>query len=343
MADNTQQPAVYTIYQKATGEIPWWAKALIIGGLGGAAIYAVYSIIKPPPPISPPNLQDLLKIKQEAAKRYFSSYDNFTQHGTVALTQDQINTLSQLQQMISNINEQINTEYKEQLEAQQALQNALYNAIVEIAAIIVVGGIGYGLGMEALRTALRNWFNRKQKPPQGGTEVSPNDVLTTAIAKANSLGVVKYASQTADALTLTEITIGIEALSYAYQYAGYTTNAINILNDFVPIANQNYNIVQGYMAGLSNDFANNRITQNDFINQMVVYDTLTAATIDMLIYYSIEGFNISVSGWTNNTVNANITNQIITTLATISIIVGFIAVVTVASTLIELMPVIVAA
>jgi hypothetical protein len=63
----------------------------------------------------------------------------------------------------------------------------------------------------------------------------------------------------------------------------------------------------------------------------------------MLIYYSIEGFSISVSGWTNNTVNANITNQIITTLAMINIIVGFIAVVTVALTLIELMPVIAAA
>jgi hypothetical protein len=245
--------------------------------------------------------------------------------------------------MISNINEQINKEYEKQLEAQQALQNALYNAIVEGVAIIVfeaiAGAISYGL----LTQALKEWFNRKRKPPQGGTEVSPNDILTTAIAKANSLGVVKYSAQTADALTLTEITIGIEALSYAYQYAGYTTNAINILNDFVPIANQNYNIVQGYMVGLSNDFANNRITQDDFINQMVVYDTLTAATIDMLIYYSIEGFNISVSGWTNNTVNINITNQIITTLATISIIVGFIAVYILTSTLIGLMPVIVAA
>jgi hypothetical protein len=334
---------VYTIYQKATGEIPWWAKALIIGGLGGAAIYAVYSIIKPPPPISPPNLQNLLELKQEAAKKYFSSYDNFTQHGTVALTQDQFNTLSQLQQMISNINEQINTEYKEQLEAQQALQNALYNAIVEIAAIIVVGGVGYGLGKQALQTALQNWFNRKKKPPQGGTEVSPNDILTTAIAKANSLGVVKYSTQTADALTLTEITIGIEALSYAYQYAGYTTNAINILNNFVPIANQNYNIVQGYMKVLSNDFANNSIIQNDFINQIVVYDTLTAATIDMLVYYSIEGFSISVSGWVNNTVNAIITNQLTIILAAIGIIAGFITIYILTSTLIELAPAIVAA
>jgi len=339
MTDNTQQPAVptvYTIYQKTVGEIPWWAKALIIGGLGGAAIYAVYSIVKPPPPPPPPNLQALLSAKQEAIQEYMQTYDNYTQHGTKGLTQDQINSLNQLQQMISNINQQINTEYKEQLEAQQALQNALYNAIIEGTAIIVAGIVASG----TIKTALQNWFNTKKKPPQGGNEVSPNDILTTAITNANSLGIVKYSSQTADALALTEITIGIEALSYAYQYAGYTTNAINILNDFVPIANQNYSIIQGYMEGLSNDFANNIINQNDFINQMVVYDTLTAATINMLVYYSVEGFSISVSGWQNNTVNANVTNQLITAVEQVAIIAGFIAVTAVGMTLIELVPVV---
>jgi len=339
MTDNTQQsstPTLYTIYQKTAGEIPWWAKALLIGGLGGATLYALYSIIKPPSPPPPPNLQTLLSAKQETIQKYMQTYDSYTQHGTKGLTQDQMNALSELQQMISVINQQINTEYKEQLEAQQALQNAIYNAIIEGVAIIVAGYVSSNV----ITTVLKEWFNTKKKPPQGGNPTSPYDMLNTAIAKANSLSITKYATQTANALTLTEITIGIEALSYAYQYAGYTTNAINILNDFVPIANQTYNIIQGYMNVLSNDFANNNISQNDFINQMVVYDTLTAATIDMLVYYSVEGFSISVSGWQNNAVNANVTNQLITAVEQVAIIAGFIAVTAVGLTLIELIPIV---
>jgi hypothetical protein len=317
---------VYEIYHNESKQVPWWAKVLVIGGIGVAGIYAIYSVAnnffnpKAPPP---PGIDDLVKEKGELVKTFIQSYNSYTQNGTKALTQDQINSLMTVKSMADSVNETILKEYQAQLQAQEALTNGLYNAIVEAVAIVVGGTGSYYL----IKYALQEWFKRKKQPPQGGTPVSPYDVLNQAIAQAYSRTSAKYTTQTASALTAVEFTIAVEALSYAYQYLGYTSNAINILNDYLPIANQEYNYLQSYMTMLSDDYANNIITDTQFVNQIVAYDTLMAAIVNMLIYYSVEGFTFTIStigSWINNAISAVLANQIIVEVAAITIIAGFI-------------------
>ncbi len=318
---------IYEIYHNESSQVPWWAKVLVIGGIGVAGIYAIYSVVnnffnpKAPPP---PGIDDLVKEKGDLIKTFIQSYNSFTQNGTAALTQDQVNTLMVVKSMADSVNETILKGYKAQLEAQEALSNGLYNAIIEGVAI-AIAELG---SIYLINKALQEWFKRKKQPPQGGTPVSPYDMLNQAIAQAYSRTSAKYIAQTASALTAVEFTIAVEALSYAYQYLGYTSNAINILNDYLPIANQEYNYLQSYMTMLSDDYANNIITDTQFVNQMVAYDTLMATVVNMLIYYSVEGFTLTIGtigSWINNAISAVLANRIILEVAAIIIIAGFIA------------------
>ncbi|MFP3257608.1 MAG: hypothetical protein RXO36_07400, partial [Candidatus Nanopusillus acidilobi] len=250
----------YVVYQKTTEGIPWWAKALLIGGIGAGAIYGAYYIINKfvnPSPVPPPNLQQLISMKQQSYQNWLQTYDNFTQHGTKALTQDQINTLNAIQSQISYYNAQIEKEYKDQLEAQEALHSGIENAAIIIVGIIVAGAVGYKLSSQALQ----QWFQNKKRPPKGGTPTSPDDVLTQSINVANTKTPAGYEDYTASALTSTELAIGVELLSYGYQLAGYTSNAINILNAYMPIATAQYNSITNTITQLGNLYASNQISQ----------------------------------------------------------------------------------
>jgi hypothetical protein len=312
----------YIVYQKTTEGIPWWAKALLIGGIGAGAIYGAYYIINKfvnPSPVPPPNLQQLISMKQQSYQNWLQTYDNFTQHGTKALTQDQINTLNAIQNQISYYNAQIEKEYKDQLEAQEALHSGIENAAIIIVGIIVAGAVGYKLSSQALQ----QWFQNKKRPPKGGTPTSPDDVLTQSINVANTKTPAGYEDYTASALTSTELTIGVELLSYGYQLAGYTSNAINILNAYMPIATAQYNSITNTITQLGNLYASNQISQNDFINAELALNTALVSTESLLVYYSVEGFTTTVNPWSFNAVNTSTINTLINEAMAIAVIASF--------------------
>ena len=312
----------YVVYQKTTEGIPWWAKALLIGGIGAGAIYGAYYIINKfvnPSPVPPPNLQQLINMKQQSYQNWLQTYDNFTQHGTKALTQDQINTLNTIQNQISYYNAQIEKEYKDQLAAQEALHSGIENAAIIMVGEIILGAVGYGLS----KYALQQWFQNKKQPPKGGTPTSPDDVLTQAINIANTKTPAGYEDYAAYALTSTELTMGVELLSYGYQLAGYTSNAINILNTYIPIATAQYNNITNTIAQLGNLYASNQISQNDFINGELVFNTALISTETMLTYYSVEGFITTVNPWSFNAVNISTINTLINEAMQIAIIASF--------------------
>jgi hypothetical protein len=312
----------YAVYQKTTEGIPWWAKALIIGGATAGAIYGAYYIINKfvnPSPVPPPNLQQLISMKQQSYQNWLQTYDNFTQHGTKALTQDQINTLNTIQDQISYYNSQIEKEYKDQLEAQEALHSGIENAAIEGVAIIVAGAVGYGLS----KYALQQWFKKPKPPPGGGSNTSPDDVLTQTINTAFTKTPKGQENNSAQALTATELAIGVELLSYGYQLAGYTSNAINILNAYIPIATAHYNSITNAMALVSNLYASGQLTQTEFVNMQLTLNVSLVATYALLVYYSIEGFTITVSSWVINAVNTIAANALITAIAAIGILTAF--------------------
>ena len=312
----------YVVYEKTTEGIPWWAKALIIGGLGAGAIYGAYYVLNKfvnASPIPPPNQQQLIDMKKQSYQNWLQTYDNFTQHGTKALTQDQINTLNAIQSQISYYNAQIEKEYKDQLEAQEALHSGIENAAIEGVAIIVAGAVGYGLS----KYALQQWFQNKRQPPKGGTPISPDNILGQSINTAFTKTPSGYEDYAAYALTSTELTIGVELLSYGYQLAGYTSNAINILNAYMPIATEQYNNTTNIIVEVSNMYAAGQLTQNDFINTQLSLNVSLVTTYALLIYYSVEGFITSVSSWTVNTVNTATTNALLDQIGEDAIMVAF--------------------
>jgi len=312
----------YTVYEKTTEGMPWWAKALLLGGLGAGAIYGAYYIINNfinPKPIPPPNLQQLISMKQQSYQQWLQTYNNFTQNGTQALTQDQINTLNTIQKSITNYNTQIEKEYKDELVAQEALHSGIENAAIIIVGEIVVGAVGYKLSNQALK----QWFQNKKTPPKGGTPTSPDDVLAQAINTSNTKTPAGYEDYTASALTSTELTIGVELLSYGYQLAGYTSNAINILNAYMPIATAQYSSITNTISELGNLYASNQMTQNDFIDGELALNTALVSTESLLAYYSVEGFTTTVTPWSFNAVNEATVNTLINEAMAIAIIAGF--------------------
>jgi hypothetical protein len=312
----------YVVYEKTTEGIPWWAKALLIGGATAGVIYGAYYVINKfvnPSPIPPPNLQQLINMKQQSYQNWLQTYDNFTQHGTKALTQDQINTLNAIQSQISYYNAQIEKEYKDQLEAQEALHSGIENAAIIIVGVIVAGAVGYKLSSQALQ----QWFQNKKQPPKGGAPTSPDDVLTQSINVANTKTPAGYEDWTAYALTSTELTIGVELLSYGYQLAGYTSNAINILNAYMPIATAQYNNITNTIAQLGNLYASNQMTQSDFINGELALNTALVSTESLLVYYSVEGFTTTVTPWSFNAVNTSTINTLINEAMAIAVIASF--------------------
>jgi len=312
----------YVVYEKTTEGIPWWAKALLIGGIGAGAIYGAYYVINKfvnPSPVPSPNLNQLMNMKQQSYQNWLQTYDNFTQHGTKALTQDQINTLNTIQNQISYYNAQLEKEYKDQLDAQEALHSGIENAAVEAVGLIVAGAVGYGLG----KYALQQWFQNKRQPPKGGTPISPDDMLGQSINTAFTKTPSGYEDYAAYALTSTELTIGVELLSYGYQLAGYTSNAINILNAYMPIATAQYNIITNTIAGLGNIYALNQISQNDFINAELTLNAALVSTESLLVYYSVEGFTTTVNPWSFNAVDTTTINTLINEAMQIAIIASF--------------------
>jgi len=308
----------YVVYQKTTEGIPWWAKALLIGGLGAGAIYGAYYVINKfvnPSPIPPPGMQQLLSSKQQFYEQWLQTYNNFTQNGTKSLTQDEINTLNAIQSEISYYNEEINKRYKEELDAQIALTQGIENAAVNAVYGIVAGAVGYGLS----KYALKQWFNRK---PPGGN-YTPDEIAAQAIKAANTKTPKGQENNSAQALTATELALGVELLSYGYQLAGYTSNAINILNAYIPIATAQYNNITNTMALVSNLYAAGQLTQTEFINMQLTLNVSLVATYALLVYYSIEGFTITVSSWVINAVNTIAANALIAAMASIGIITAF--------------------
>ena len=307
----------YVVYQKTTEGIPWWAKALLIGGLGAGAIYGAYYVINKfvnPSPIPPPGMQQLLNSKQQFYAEWLQTYDNFTQHGTQSLTQDQINTLNTIQDEIAYYNAQINTEYQDELNAQIALREGIENTALLAVIAITESAVGYSL----IKYVLKQWFNRK--PP--GKNFTPDQQFGQSIANANKVP-KGQANNAAQALTSVELTIGVELLSYGYQLAGYTSNAINILNAYIPIATAQYNNITSIMAQVSDLYAAGQLTQNDFINTQLSLNVSLVVTYALLNYYSIEGFTITVSPWVINAVNIITANALIDAVVAIGIISAF--------------------
>jgi hypothetical protein len=258
-------------------------------------------------------------MKQQSYQNWLQTYDNFTQHGTKALTQDQINTLNTIQNQITYYNAQIEKEYKDQLEAQEALHSGIENAAIIIVGMIVAGAVGYKLSSQALQ----QWFQNKKQPPKGGTPTSPDDALTQAINTTFTKTPNGQENNSAQALTATELALGVELLSYGYQLAGYTSNAINILNAYIPIATAQYNNITNTMALVSNLYASGQLTQDEFVNMQLTLNVSLVSTYALLIYYSIEGFTITVSSWVINAVNTIAANALITAIAAIGILTAF--------------------
>ena len=299
----------YVVYQKTTEGMPWWAKFLLVAGLGAGAVYGAYYVINNfinPKPIPPPGMQQLIADKQQFYTQWLQTYNNFTQNGTKALTQDEINTLNAIQSEITYYNEEINKRYKEELDAQIALTQGIEDAAVNAVYGIVAGAVGYGLS----KYALKQWFSRK--PPGKSNTADQN--LGDAVQNANKTPSGQE-SNTAQALSSVELTIGVELLSYGYQLAGYTSNAINILNAYIPIATEQYNNITNIIAQVSDLYAAGQLTQNDFINTQLSLNVSLVATYALLIYYSVEGFTTSVSSWMVNTVNTATTNALLDQIA----------------------------
>jgi len=309
----------YVVYQKTTEGIPWWAKALLIGGIGAGAIYGAYYVINKfinPSPVPPPNLNQLMNMKQQSYQNWLQTYDNFTQHGTKALTQDQINTLNVIQDQIAYYNKVLLEYYKAELGAQEALHNGIENAAIIIVGMILATYAGVKLGSQALT----QWFQRKGG---GGQNITPNDMLGQTINTAFTKTPKGQENNSAQALTATELAIGVELLSYGYQLAGYTSNAINILNAYMPIATAQYNSITNTMALVSNLYASGQLTQTEFVNMQLTLNVSLVATYALLVYYSIEGFTITVSSWVINAVNTIAANALIAAMASIGIITAF--------------------
>jgi hypothetical protein len=309
----------YVVYEKTTEGIPWWAKALLIGGLGAGAIYGIYYVINKfvnPSPIAPPNQQQLINMKQQSYQNWLQTYDNFTQHGTKALTQDQINTLNTIQDQITYYNNLLLEYYKAELGAQEALHSGIENAAIIIVGMILATYTGVKLGSQALS----QWFQRKGG---GGQNITPDDMLGQSINTAFTKTPKGQENNSAQALTATELTIGVELLSYGYQLAGYTSNAINILNAYIPIATAQYNSITNTMALVSNLYASGQLTQTDFVNMQLTLNVSLVATYALLVYYSIEGFAITVSSWVINAVNTIAANALIAAIAAIGILTAF--------------------
>jgi len=308
----------YVVYEKTTEGMPWWAKFLLVAGLGAGAVYGAYYVINNfinPSPVKAPNLNQLMNMKQQSYQLWLQTYNNFTQNGTKALTQDQINTLNTIQNQIAYYNEMLLQYYQADLGAQVSLHSGIENAAIIIVGMILATYAGVKLGSQALN----QWFQRKGG---GGQNITPNDMLRQIINTAFKAP-WKQRHNTAQALTATELTIGVELLSYGYQLAGYTSNAINILNAYIPIATAQYNNITSIMVQVSNLYAANQLTQDEFVDMQLTLNVSLVSTYALLIYYSIEGFAITVSSWVINAVNIIAENALIAIISANAILVGF--------------------
>jgi len=311
----------YVVYEKTTEGMPWWAKFLLVAGLGAGAVYGAYYIINNfinPSPVPPPNQQQLINDKQKSYQLWLQTYNNFTQNGTKALTQDEINTLNTIQNQIAYYNEMLFQYYQADLGAQESLHSGMENAAVLIVGMILATYAGVKLGSQALT----QWLQRPKPPPGGGSSIAPTTLWWQNIVAAFKAPKGQKNS-TAQALTATELAMGVELLSYGYQLAGYTSNAINILNAYIPIATAQYNNITGIMAQVSDLYAANQLTQDDFINMQLALNVSLVTTYALLNYYSIEGFTITVPSWVINTINAIMANALITAITAIGVLTGF--------------------
>jgi len=311
----------YVVYQKTTEGMPWWAKFLLVAGLGAGAVYGAYYVINNfinPSPVKAPNLNQLMNMKQQSYQLWIQTYNNFTQNGTKALTQDQINTLNTIQNQIAYYNEMLLQYYQSDLGAQVSLHSGIENAAIIIVGEILLAYVGVRLGSQALT----QWSQNRKKPPGGGSSIAPTALWWQTIVNAFKAP-WKQRHNTAQALTATELTMGVELLSYGYQLAGYTSNAINILNAYIPIATAQYNNITSIMAQVSNLYAANQLTQDEFVNMQIALNVSLVSTYALLNYYSIEGFAITVPSWVINTVNVITANALIAIISVSAILVGF--------------------